>query len=245
MELFWLDDAQWNAISRHLPLKQTGPKRSNDRVVISGIIHVLRSGCAWRDCPREYGPYMTVFNRFNRWKHRGIWDRIVATLTLDPTLPPLVMEDGSKLDEAIAARTKPASPATSDWRERFHRRVGTMPRMRALAWEEASAELHELSQAFAGKPIDTWIDAVVEWHMDSLFRHSERSRNVGATDSVSADRIIADVTEIRNKFLVALTCLRHYVDDPARNAPATRAVLGTLFDEMSRPAELGSRARAS
>ena len=33
--------------------------RSDDRRVISGIVHVLRSGCRWCDCPPEYGPPTT------------------------------------------------------------------------------------------------------------------------------------------------------------------------------------------
>ena len=35
---------------------------------------------SWRDCPVDYGPYTTVYNRFNRWSRRGIWQRIYATL---------------------------------------------------------------------------------------------------------------------------------------------------------------------
>jgi len=77
-ELFWLSNAQWEVISPHLPVKQRGPKRISDRTVISGIIHVLESGCTWRACPRAYGAYMTVFNRYNRWKQRGLWRRILA-----------------------------------------------------------------------------------------------------------------------------------------------------------------------
>jgi transposase len=77
-ELFWLSNAQWEVISPHLPVKQRGPKRISDRTVISGIIHVLESGCTWRACPRAYGAYMTVFNRYNRWKQRGLWQRILA-----------------------------------------------------------------------------------------------------------------------------------------------------------------------
>jgi len=77
---FWLDDQQWNAIAAHLPSNQPGPRRVSDRTVISGIVFVLISRIPWRDCPAQYGPYMTVFNRFNRWKRRSIWPFIVAEL---------------------------------------------------------------------------------------------------------------------------------------------------------------------
>jgi transposase len=36
----------------------------DDRRVISGIVHVLKSGCRWCDCPPDYGPPTTIYNRF-------------------------------------------------------------------------------------------------------------------------------------------------------------------------------------
>src|SRR5512139_1733392 len=78
--LFWLNDRQWTGIERHLPRGLTGPKRADDRRIISGIIHILQSGARWRDCPNEYGPYTTVYNRFNRWAKRGRWQAIFEAL---------------------------------------------------------------------------------------------------------------------------------------------------------------------
>ena len=78
--LFWLDDEAWSVIAPLLPGNQPGARRVDDRRVISGILHVLRSGCRWRDCPREYGPCTTIYNRFNRWSRRRIWQRIYAAL---------------------------------------------------------------------------------------------------------------------------------------------------------------------
>lgn len=72
-DLFRLSDAQWAVIEPHMPKNQPGPEREDDRRIISGILHVLTSGCRWRDCPSEYGPRTTVYNRFNRWSRRGFW----------------------------------------------------------------------------------------------------------------------------------------------------------------------------
>ena len=78
--LFWLPQHQWRALKRVLPAGGSGPPRHDDHRIISGILHVLRSGCRWRDCPREYGPYTTVYNRFNRWSRRGVWTTVLAAL---------------------------------------------------------------------------------------------------------------------------------------------------------------------
>jgi transposase len=77
---FWLDDEQWMAIEPLLPTNQPGAHRKDDRRVISGIIHVLKVGCRWQDCPACYGPPTTIYNRFHRWSARGIWRRLFATL---------------------------------------------------------------------------------------------------------------------------------------------------------------------
>ena len=78
--LFWLDDDQWQQIEPHLPTDVRGKERADDRRVISGILHVLKSGCRWCDCPPEYGPYTTIYNRFARWAERGIWEKLFREL---------------------------------------------------------------------------------------------------------------------------------------------------------------------
>ncbi len=55
--------------------------------MISGIIHVLKSGCRWKDCPREYGPPTTIYNRFNRWSRRGLWQKIFEELVGQTEIP--------------------------------------------------------------------------------------------------------------------------------------------------------------
>jgi len=78
--LFWLDDDQWRRIEPHLPTDVRGKERVDDRRVISGILHVLRSGCRWKDCPPEYGPHTTIYNRFTRWAERGVWEQLFREL---------------------------------------------------------------------------------------------------------------------------------------------------------------------
>ena len=78
--LFWLSDEQWAAIEPFMPKNQPGARRQDDRRIISGIFHVLKSGCRWQDCPSEYGPYTTVYNRFNRWSRKLFWTRMLETL---------------------------------------------------------------------------------------------------------------------------------------------------------------------
>ncbi len=84
---FWLSDSAWAAIDPLLPKNQPGARRVDDRRVISGIVHVLKSGCRWKDCPAVYGPSTTIYNRFNRWSWRGLWGRIFAELVAQADIP--------------------------------------------------------------------------------------------------------------------------------------------------------------
>src|SRR6201996_8431552 len=70
-----LTDFEWSVIEPVLPKGRPGPKRKDDRRVINGIFWVLRTGAPWRDLPERYGPYTTAYNRFNRWRKAGVWDR--------------------------------------------------------------------------------------------------------------------------------------------------------------------------
>ncbi len=79
-DLFWLTDGQWAAIDPLLARNRPGARRVDDRRVISGIIYVLRSGCRWQDCPADYGPPTTIYNRFHRRPGRGVWQMLLAGL---------------------------------------------------------------------------------------------------------------------------------------------------------------------
>lgn len=80
MARFDLSDVEWGLIEPLLPNKPRGVARVNDRRVLNGIFYVLRTGSPWRDLPERYGPYTTVYNRFNRWARAGVWVAVFETL---------------------------------------------------------------------------------------------------------------------------------------------------------------------
>lgn len=79
-DLFWLSDEQWAVLAPFMPTNRPGARRVDDRRVISGIVHVIRSGCRWRDCPPEYGPPTTIYSRFHRWSRQGFWRQILMAM---------------------------------------------------------------------------------------------------------------------------------------------------------------------
>jgi transposase len=75
-----LTDFEWSVIEPLLPMDRRGPKPQKNRRVLNGIFWVLRAGAPWRDLPERYGPYTTAYNRFNRWRKAGIWDRLMDAI---------------------------------------------------------------------------------------------------------------------------------------------------------------------
>jgi len=49
--------------------------------VLNGIVWVLQSGAPWRDLPERYGPRITCYNRFVRWRKAGVWDQMMDAIT--------------------------------------------------------------------------------------------------------------------------------------------------------------------
>jgi len=80
-----LTDDQWQQLAPLLPPQRpsTGRPAKDHRTVLNGIVWILRSGAPWRDLPDRYGPWMTVYSRFRRWREAGLWDRILLTLQAD------------------------------------------------------------------------------------------------------------------------------------------------------------------
>ena len=72
-----LTEFEWKTIQPLLPNKPRGVPRVDDRRVLNGIFFILRSGMPWADLPERYGPYTTIYNRFNRWRKAGVWDRLM------------------------------------------------------------------------------------------------------------------------------------------------------------------------
>ena len=72
MARYALNDLIWEQLQA--TMKAKGCHRwPNDREVMEAILWKLRTGAPWRDVPREFCPWKTAYNRFNRWAAKGLW----------------------------------------------------------------------------------------------------------------------------------------------------------------------------
>lgn len=122
--LFWLTEEQFTRLEPHLPTDTRGKARVDDRRVISGIVHVLKSGCRWADAPLAYGPRKTLYNRFVRWTDKAIWQNIFQALASAGGPPAQILIDSS----AVKAHRCAAGGKGGNGRRRLVARVAVAPR---------------------------------------------------------------------------------------------------------------------
>lgn len=77
-----LTDREWLIIEPLLPNKPRGVPRVDDRRVLNGILWRFRTGSPWAEIPERYGPSTTCYNRFVRWRKAGVWDRLLAAVSV-------------------------------------------------------------------------------------------------------------------------------------------------------------------
>lgn len=133
--LFWLSDEAWTLIDPHLPRGRPGKPRVDDRRVISGILHVLKTGCRWRDVPAAYGAPGTIYNRFNRWSRRGLWQRLFEKVAASGAVPPELLLDSTHVK---AHRSASGGKGGSGAKRSASRAAGARPR--SIAWPMLAAD---------------------------------------------------------------------------------------------------------
>ena len=74
-------DDLWELVEPLLPTHEPSPRggkpRTPDRVCLTGILFVLKTGIPWEDFPCEMGCCgMTLWNRLDEWRKAGVWQRL-------------------------------------------------------------------------------------------------------------------------------------------------------------------------
>lgn len=94
MSTYKLRDDQWQKIYAFLrsePRAYAG-KEDKCRRFLEAVCWVLRSGAQWRLLPQELGNWNSVYKRFARWCHHGVWKRMHEHLADDPDMEWLVLD---------------------------------------------------------------------------------------------------------------------------------------------------------
>jgi len=56
------------------------PAKISNRKVLHAALHILKTGEPWRDLPRNFGHWNSVYRRYNKWCKAKVWERVLAEL---------------------------------------------------------------------------------------------------------------------------------------------------------------------
>ncbi len=89
-----LTDPQWARISGLIIGRpdQCGSTGRDNRMFVEGVLWLVRTGSPWRDLPKAFGEWNTVFRRFSRWSAKGVWLRVFEALADDPDFEYLIID---------------------------------------------------------------------------------------------------------------------------------------------------------
>lgn len=108
-----LSDAQWEAIKDLLPKpKKRGRRPADPRRMLNGMLWIARTGASWRDLPERFGPWQTVYARFNAWSRDGTFQRIVSHMQADFDAEGLIDWDLFCIDGSTVRASRSAAGAT-------------------------------------------------------------------------------------------------------------------------------------
>jgi len=85
---------QWQKIKGLLPGKKGDPgvTAKNNRRFVDAVLWIVRTGAHWRELPEEFGKWNSVFQRYNRWSAKGVWESLFNALADDPDFEFVMMD---------------------------------------------------------------------------------------------------------------------------------------------------------
>lgn len=71
MPRIMLTDNQWINLQKRLLKTGRVYNKPEHKMTFEGILYRMRTGCPWRDIPKEFGRWNTIFRRFHLWSKRN------------------------------------------------------------------------------------------------------------------------------------------------------------------------------
>lgn len=78
-----LTDEQWAQIEPLIPIRRGPQSERGDRNFVNAVMWRVKTGAPWRDIPERYGSWKTVYNRFDRWAKKSLWEGLFKRLRVD------------------------------------------------------------------------------------------------------------------------------------------------------------------
>jgi transposase len=113
-----ISDCGWERVKDLLPPENHGEGRPSkpNRVMLNGALWSNKTGAPWRDLPERFGPWQTVYARFNKWSKDGAFQKLFDALTQDADTQDVSIDSTSCKAHQHAAGAKKGLPTRKQTR---------------------------------------------------------------------------------------------------------------------------------
>ncbi len=131
--------AQYRAIEPYLP-RQRGNVKVDNLTFVNAILYVISNGCKWRDLPRQYGNWHTIYVRMLRWSENGVLQKLfeaLQNLGIIEINVEIVHLDSTSIrvhQDATGAPKKRANKLSGEAAEETQRRFTWSPHLTERLW---------------------------------------------------------------------------------------------------------------
>lgn len=113
MKIPMITEEQYSKLTKFLPVPR-GNKIIENRVFISCVIWVIKTGGFWSEIPEIYGKFDTIRKRFARWSKAGIFRKIFSALSIE-----CGNDNTAMIDSTFSKDHRTACSLKSDGQERY------------------------------------------------------------------------------------------------------------------------------
>lgn len=77
-----LKEKEWDLIKDYFAQDRMfgRPLKYERKEIVNAIIYVTKTGCQWRQLPKDFPPFPVVYYYFKRWSMKGIWEKVLDQL---------------------------------------------------------------------------------------------------------------------------------------------------------------------
>lgn len=103
-----VSDRDWERVKDLLPAENTGEGRPSkpNRMMLNGMLWIAKTGSPWRDLPKRFGPWQTVYSRFQLWSKNDVFKELFEQLAADSDMQDLSIDSTSCKAHQHAAGAK-------------------------------------------------------------------------------------------------------------------------------------------
>ena len=90
-----ITEEQWNRIKGYLPPEKKlhrGRLGKSNRLMLDGIVYWMMTGIPWRDLPKRFGPWQSVYSRFRAWTLSGVWAQVSSVLLTEGVIDEMALQ---------------------------------------------------------------------------------------------------------------------------------------------------------